>query len=62
MLNNVKDFNAVGDGVADDRLPIQAAKVAGNVGDIFQRLDGGAASTLYVKEAGHGASNGWRAK
>jgi hypothetical protein len=35
--------------------------VAGNVGDLFQRVDGGAGSSLYVKEAGNGTKSGWRA-
>ena len=35
--------------------------VAGNVGDLFQRIDGGAGSSLYVKEAGNGSRSGWRA-
>jgi len=37
-------------------------KIQGNVGDIFQRLDGGAASTLYVKESGNETNTGWTAK
>ncbi len=32
--------------------------VTGNVGDIYQRTDGGTATTLYVKEAGSG-NTGW---
>jgi hypothetical protein len=35
------------------------AKVAGNVGDIFQRLDGGPGASLYVKESGNGGNAGW---
>jgi len=35
--------------------------VAGKVGDLYSRLDGGAGSTLYVKEAGAGTA-GWAAK
>jgi Right handed beta helix region len=34
------------------------AKVAGNVGDIFQRLDGGPGASLYVKESGNGGNAG----
>ena len=40
MLNNVKDFGTVGDGVVDDRLAIQAAiddAVANNKGGILFR-------------------------
>ncbi len=36
--------------------------VTGNVGDLFQRLDGGARSTLYVKEADANPKTGWTAK
>lgn len=35
--------------------------VSAGVGSIYQRLDGGAATTLYVKESGTGAT-GWTAK
>jgi hypothetical protein len=34
-------------------------KVIGNLGDIFQRLDGTTGATLYVKEAGNGSNTGW---
>lgn len=37
-------------------------KVIGNVGDIFQRLDGKAGETLYVKETGNGSATGWAKK
>ncbi len=37
-------------------------KVTGNVGDIFQRIDGGTGSTLYIKESGNGTNTGWIAK
>jgi hypothetical protein len=33
--------------------------VSGNVGDVFQRTDGGADTTLYVKESGVGTNTGW---
>jgi hypothetical protein len=33
-----------------------------SVGDLFQRLDGGAGSTLYVKESGAATAGGWSAK
>jgi len=36
--------------------------VVANIGSIYMRLDGGAATTLYVKESGNGASTGWVAK
>jgi hypothetical protein len=37
-------------------------KLTGNVGDIFQRIDGAVNSTLYVKESGNGTNTGWTAK
>src|SRR5262249_6545039 len=37
-------------------------KVLGNVGDLFQRVDGSAGATLYVKESGDGANVGWSPK
>lgn len=36
--------------------------VAGNVGDLYTRTDGGAGTTLYVKEALGGQKTGWVAK
>lgn len=36
--------------------------VVGNVGDLYLRTDGGAGSTLYVKEANNGLNTGWAAK
>lgn len=37
-------------------------KVTGNVGDIFQRIDGESGKTLYVKEAGNDTNIDWIAK
>jgi Pectate lyase superfamily protein len=37
-------------------------KLSGNVGDIFQRLDGTPGNTLYVKESGNNTVSGWIAK
>lgn len=37
-------------------------KVIGNVGDIFQCLDGAPGATLYVKETGNTTNTGWIAK
>jgi Pectate lyase superfamily protein/Right handed beta helix region len=34
-------------------------RLAGNVGDVFQRLDGGAGPKLFVKESGNGTTDGW---
>ena len=42
--------------------PTDSAVVVGNVGDIYQRLDGGPGQTLYVKESGNGTATGWTAK
>jgi hypothetical protein len=37
-------------------------KVVGNVGDMFQQLDGIPGKTLYVKEAGNGTNTDWKSK
>ena len=37
-------------------------KVIGNVGDIFQRLDGSPGATFYVKETGNSTDTVWTAK
>jgi hypothetical protein len=36
--------------------------ITGNVGDLFLRTDGGAGTTLYVKESGNATNTGWVAK
>lgn len=36
--------------------------VTANIGTLYRRLDGGANTTLYVKEAGNGLKTGWVAK
>lgn len=36
--------------------------VRGSVGDLYVRADGGANTTLYVKESGNGTLTGWVAK
>lgn len=36
--------------------------VNGDIGDLYLRADGGASTTLYVKESGAGTSAGWVAK
>ena len=36
--------------------------VSANVGTLFLRLDGGASTTLYVKESDDGRSTGWVGK
>lgn len=33
-----------------------------NIGSMYLRLDGGANTTLYVKESSNGKSTGWAAK
>ena len=37
-------------------------QVTGNVGDIFQRLDGKPGATFYVKETGNSTDTDWAAK
>ena len=39
-----------------------AGVVVGSVGDLYVRKDGGALTTLYVKESGNGTTAGWVAK
>lgn len=39
-----------------------AGVVVGNIGDLFLRTDGGAATSIYVKESGAGTSAGWVGK
>lgn len=56
-LNTVRDLLAylrVGEGSP-------AGVVIANIGTLFLRTDGGASTTLYVKEADNGAATGWRA-
>ena len=36
--------------------------VRANIGAIYQRVDGGASTTLYVKESGTDTKTGWVAK
>lgn len=36
--------------------------VVGSVGDLYVRSDGGASTTLYVKESGNATNTGWVAK
>ncbi len=36
--------------------------VVANIGTLYRRLDGGANTTLYVKESGNGLATGWVAK
>lgn len=36
--------------------------VVGKVGDLYLRLDGGAGTTLYVKESGDSTNTGWVGK
>lgn len=36
--------------------------VIANIGSLYGRLDGGAGTTLYVKESGTGTDTGWIAK
>lgn len=38
-----------------------AGVVYGNVGDLFQRNNGGAGTSLYIKESGTNTTSGWRA-
>jgi hypothetical protein len=35
--------------------------VTANIGTLYRRLDGGAGTSLYIKESGNGLKTGWRA-
>ena len=39
-----------------------AGVITADVGTLYRRLDGGANTTLYVKESGSGTAVGWVAK
>lgn len=39
-----------------------AGVVVADVGTLYRRLDGGAGTTLYVKESGNGTAAGWASK
>jgi hypothetical protein len=39
-----------------------AGVIVADVGTLYRRLNGGAGTTLYVKESGSGTSAGWVAK
>jgi hypothetical protein len=51
-------------GVGDPNVPRgnPPSAVPGNVGDIYQRVDGNAGAALYVKESGDGTTTGWAPK
>jgi hypothetical protein len=53
---------AMGAGRALAGLGDPNTRVAGNVGDIYQRLDGGDRSVLYVKESDATPNTGWNPK
>lgn len=36
--------------------------VVANIGTLYRRKDGGAGTSLYVKESGNGTTAGWAAK
>jgi hypothetical protein len=38
------------------------SNVTANIGSVYRRTDGGASTTLYVKESGSGTNTGWVAK
>ena len=50
-----------------ERIPLKGTGspetvVVANVGQIYQRTDGGTGTTFYVKESGNGTNTGWVAK
>lgn len=58
VAGNVK----VGDVVIRSGVGPPEGVVAGGVGDLYLRVDGGEGSTLYVKESGGNSRQGWRAR
>jgi hypothetical protein len=52
----------LGDPRLGDPTDREPPPVEGNVGDVFQRLDGGPGPKLFVKESGDGTTDGWVAK
>lgn len=55
QLNQILFFVHIGSGTPEN------AEI-GDVGHIFLRTNGGANTTLYVKESGNGTNTGWIAK
>jgi len=61
MVQDGADVDTLGGRIlAGDGTP--ETNVIGWIGDIFLRRDGGASTTLYVKESGAGTDTGWIAK
>jgi len=59
--NLVVIVNGLVDGVKSG-LGSPETVVTGSVGDLYRRLDGGANTTLYIKESGAATKTGWVAK
>lgn len=53
---------ATGGGRVLAGLGVPIDRVEGNVGDVFQRLDGDPGPKLFVKESGDATTDGWTAK
>jgi hypothetical protein len=66
MPKNDRDFFRWLREAFDERLKFGTGSplnvVTADVGTLYMRVDGGANTTLYVKESGNGASTGWVAK
>jgi hypothetical protein len=56
-----RHLTGIGD-PTDSADPTESTVVVGNVGDIYQRLDGQPGHAFYVKESGNGTAMGWTAK
>lgn len=67
-FDSSQNFDAVGTITVQGGATIRSGTgspesvVTGNVGDLFLRTDGGASTTLYVKESGSATNTGWVAK
>jgi hypothetical protein len=61
-FNTVRAFMLGTDGPIRAGTGDPNGAIVGTVGDLWRRTDGGAGSTLYVKESGNQTNTGWAAK
>lgn len=54
-INEYLEYNRVGTGTPE-------GVITANIGTVYHRLDGGASTSLYVKESGTNTNTGWVAK
>jgi hypothetical protein len=58
VVGNVK----IGHSIIRSGVGSPEGVIAGNIGDLYLRSDGGRGSTMYIKEGYSGTSRGWAAK